>query len=97
MNDLRAFGTQNDGEILEGMALLRQSRIVGYEVQSHTIFLAGTVFHTMQRRCGSWYGRGRNNTASITLKIAVLAPIANARTSTAVMVNPGLRRRTRIA
>jgi hypothetical protein len=28
----------------------RQSRIAGYDVQSHSIFLAGTLFHNMQRR-----------------------------------------------
>jgi hypothetical protein len=44
---------------------------------------------------GSGYGSGVRRTVSIRLKIAVLAPIPNPRTSAAVIVNPGDLKRSR--
>src|SRR5258705_7213097 len=40
-------------------------------------------------RPGSGYGSGRTNTALITLKMAVLAPMQSASVITAMMVKPG--------
>src|ERR1700678_4850744 len=69
----------------------RQSRIVGAEVQSHSMFFCGMDFHKTQRRSGLPYGKGRRSTPSITLKIAVFAPIPIARIRRTVAVNPGDR------
>src|SRR4030095_5894875 len=41
-------------------------------------------------RDGSWKGSPRRNKSFIKLKIAVLAPMASARVTTAMMVNPGV-------
>src|SRR4051794_8815083 len=49
------------------------------------------------RRLASGYGSGRNKTASVTLKIAVFAPIPRARVSTATATKPGLLRNSRDA
>ena len=45
--------------------------------------------HTLSTRSGSGYGRGLSSTPLTTLKIAVLAPMPNARVSTIVTANPG--------
>ncbi len=42
---------------------------------------------TICSECG--YGSGSNNTVSITLKMALFAPIPSARVSTAMKVKPG--------
>jgi hypothetical protein len=48
------------------------------------------AFHcSSTSRCGSSTGRARNITASIRLKMAVLAPIPSASVRRAMMVNPG--------
>jgi hypothetical protein len=53
--------------------------------------------NTRTSRSGFWYGSGRNRTALVTLKIAVLAPILRASVITAVVENIGLFRRVRHA
>jgi hypothetical protein len=48
-------------------------------------------------RSGLRYGSGRSSTASVTLKIAVLAPMPSAMVATAVSANAGLLRNVRHA
>src|SRR5216683_7690924 len=52
---------------------------------------------TMTSRSGSLYGRGRNSTALVTLKMAVLAPTPRAMVSAAVSAKIGLFRSVRPA
>jgi hypothetical protein len=45
---------------------------------------------TLTRRLESWKGRGRNNSAFTTEKMAVFAPIPSASVKIAMAVKPGL-------
>ena len=58
---------------------------------SPTIFFSNSA----AMRSGSRNGSGRSSRASTTLKIAVFAPRPSARTTTAVMANPGVLRNWR--
>lgn len=57
----------------------------------------GALCQTDTRRSGSWNGNGFSNTPYTTLKIAVLAPIPNARVRAATAANPGCFRSIRAA
>src|ERR1017187_9321257 len=57
----------------------------------------GDEFMSITMRSGSGNGSGSRSTASITEKMAVLAPIPKASTAMAVAVKPGLWRSTRKA
>ena len=57
----------------------------------------GKVVMNAYSRSASGYGTGFNNTASTTEKIAVFAPIPNARVRTATVVKPGDCRKLRKA
>ncbi len=64
-----------------------QSRKLGHEIEISGCDGVDSLRVTM--RFASGYGSGRNNTALITLKIAVFAPMPSARVSTAMNVKPG--------
>jgi hypothetical protein len=55
----------------------------------------GARCHTPTNSCARGSGSGLSNTLSITLKMAVFAPIPSATVSTAMAVNPGVRRNRR--
>ncbi len=57
----------------------------------------GRVFQRKTSRSGRGNGSGLMRAALMTLKIAVLAPIPSARVRIATKVNPGVRRRPRMA
>src|SRR5438876_681797 len=56
---------------------------------------ASFVSHTITRRSGSGYGRGRSTIRSSRLNTADVAPMPSARPNTAAIVNAGLRRSSR--
>src|SRR5258708_37970317 len=64
--------------------------------KSRTLRLRGSL-KARTRRSGSSYGRGRNSTALVTLKSAVLAPTPKAMVSAAVSAKIGLFRSVRPA
>ena len=72
-----------------------RSRKVGKPTMSRDP--SGSRSHTSTRLSGSGYGSGRRSTGSMTLKIAVVAPMANPSVSTETNANAGDRRSNRAA
>src|SRR5262245_12573060 len=93
--------TETSGTLFEiaieskSVARCRKSRMSGAAIGACGKLVLTIRFQIITRRSGSRYGSGRSSTASMTLKIAVVAPIPSARVRSATVVNPGLRRSVR--
>src|SRR6185437_1758856 len=79
-------------------ALSRRSRYSGYDVRDPSpviIPVLRTMYGRTRRAASVTPGGGRKKSESTTPKIVLTAPIPNARQSTAIAVNPGVRHSAR--
>ena len=77
--------------------LSRNSTNLGGDTQNCEKFSCGNWLVMKTSRWGSGYGSGLRTAPRTTLKMAVFAPMPRASVTTASSVNPGARRRPRIA